>query len=129
VADFCDEHVASWLDGADPIPEPLPAWFAGYQGRGHGAVTREGFVEPYLGGRPVPRSSTVSPWRGFTAAMRSAAIGVNHGSATLWYTVAIESYDIQLDAGEDWFMSPILNSVGPAADARSRRSRSPSVSR
>jgi hypothetical protein len=46
--------------------------------------------------------------------MRSAAIGVNHGSATLWYTVAIESYDVQLDAGADWFMSPILNSVGPA---------------
>jgi hypothetical protein len=46
VAGFWDGHVAAWLDGEDPMAEPLPRWFDSYQGRG---VTRDGFPEPYAG--------------------------------------------------------------------------------
>jgi hypothetical protein len=58
VADFWDEHVKVWLRGGDPMPRPLPAWFDSYAGTGAGAVTRDGFPEPYLGGLladPGPR--------------------------------------------------------------------------
>ncbi len=34
---------------ADPMPDPLPRWYASYAGSGPGIVTRDGFVEPYLG--------------------------------------------------------------------------------
>ncbi|MGB2567115.1 anti-phage DNA glycosylase Brig1 [Micromonospora citrea] len=49
VAAFWDDHVAAWLDGADPLPPPLGAWFDSYQGVGPGQVTRDGFPEPYHG--------------------------------------------------------------------------------
>lgn len=49
VRDFWDEHVHRWLSGDDPMDEPLPAWFNSYAGSGQGAVTRDGFVEPYQG--------------------------------------------------------------------------------
>lgn len=49
VADFWDVHQREWLAGHDPLGEPLVCWFDAYQGRGRGAVTREGFVEPYQG--------------------------------------------------------------------------------
>jgi hypothetical protein len=49
VVRFWDDHVASWLAGEDPMPDPLPGWFASYAGRGEGQVSREGFVEPYQG--------------------------------------------------------------------------------
>lgn len=49
VVGFWDEHVAAWLAGEDPMPAPLPDWFASYQGKGMGAVTRSGFPEPYAG--------------------------------------------------------------------------------
>jgi hypothetical protein len=49
VRDFWDRHVAAWLDGADSLDPPLDAWFDSFKGTGRGAVTREGFVEPYQG--------------------------------------------------------------------------------
>jgi hypothetical protein len=49
VAGYWDEHVAGWLAGSDPMESPMPAWFASYRGRGDGAVTRDGFPEPYAG--------------------------------------------------------------------------------
>jgi hypothetical protein len=49
VAGFWDEHVGAWLAGEDPMADPLPRWFASFQGRGAGRVTREGFPEPYTG--------------------------------------------------------------------------------
>ena len=49
VAGFWDEHVRAWLAGDDPMVDPLPRWFASFQGRGAGLVTREGFPEPYAG--------------------------------------------------------------------------------
>jgi hypothetical protein len=49
VAGFWDEHVGAWLAGDDPMADPLPHWFASFQGRGVGLVTREGFPEPYAG--------------------------------------------------------------------------------
>lgn len=49
VVRFWDAHVQSWLEGMDPLEEPLGRWFASYDGRGKGRVTRDGFVEPYQG--------------------------------------------------------------------------------
>lgn len=49
MADFWDQHVATWLTGADPMATPLPEWFASFAGTGRGAVTRDGFVEPFIG--------------------------------------------------------------------------------
>jgi hypothetical protein len=49
VADFWDAHTARWLDGDDELRSPLDRWFAGYAGRGTGAVDREAFAEPYCG--------------------------------------------------------------------------------
>ena len=49
VADFWDEIIRRWLAGEDPMPDPLPRWFASYNGRGDGAVSREAFAEPYGG--------------------------------------------------------------------------------
>jgi hypothetical protein len=49
VVEFWDEHVWQWLSGADPMADPLPEWYASYAGSGPGIVTRDGFVEPYLG--------------------------------------------------------------------------------
>ncbi len=49
VANFWDRHVAAWLSGADPMDGPLPGWFGSFAGTGRGAVTSEGFVEPYIG--------------------------------------------------------------------------------
>jgi hypothetical protein len=49
VVEFWDEHVRQWLAAADPMPDPLPRWHASYAGSGSGTVTRDGFVEPYLG--------------------------------------------------------------------------------
>jgi len=49
VVAFWDDHVSAWLAGEDPMPDPLPRWFASYSGHGRGHVTRDGFVEPYQG--------------------------------------------------------------------------------
>src|SRR5690242_15357976 len=49
VAGFWDQHVGAWLAGADPMADPLPRWFASFQGQGAGLVTRDGFPEPYAG--------------------------------------------------------------------------------
>ncbi len=49
VSDFWDRHVAAWLDGGDPVGPPLDSWFDSFTGSGRGAVTRDGFVEPYQG--------------------------------------------------------------------------------
>jgi hypothetical protein len=68
VADFWDRHVAAWLSGADPMSRPLPAWFASYAGAGRGMVTREGFVEPYIG-----------DLRGRTTQPRMVILGLNPG--------------------------------------------------
>jgi hypothetical protein len=56
VAEFWDELIAEWLGGGDPMPEPLPRWYASYVGRGAGQVTRDAFPEPYGGDlRGTPR--------------------------------------------------------------------------
>lgn len=49
VADFWDGVIAQWLEGGDPMPDPLPFWFQSYRGRGIGQVTREAFAEPWIG--------------------------------------------------------------------------------
>ena len=50
VAEFWDEHVAAWLDGEDPMPAPLPCWWAGYTSNApDGMPSRDGFVEPFQG--------------------------------------------------------------------------------
>lgn len=41
IADFWDELTNAWLAGEDPLPDPLPRWYASYDGRGDGQVTRE----------------------------------------------------------------------------------------
>jgi hypothetical protein len=64
VADFWDRHVASWLAGDDPLEPPLPDWFASFAG----AVTREGFVEPYIG-----------DLRGIETEPRMVVLGLNPG--------------------------------------------------
>lgn len=46
---FWDKHTARWLDGEDPIPEPLGRWWSSYRGRGAGQPTRDCFAEPYIG--------------------------------------------------------------------------------
>lgn len=65
VTEFWDAHVKAWLDGDDALDPLLDRWFASYAGTGRGAVTREGFVEPYIG------SLTGSP--------RLAVLGLNPG--------------------------------------------------
>lgn len=48
VAAFWDEHLATWLKGEDPMPEPLQSWWDGYTSSApDGAPTRDGFVEPF----------------------------------------------------------------------------------
>jgi 5-methylcytosine-specific restriction endonuclease McrA len=50
------EQTTAWLVGEDPLPEPLPDWYASYDGRGDGQVTRDAFAEPYGGDlRGTPR--------------------------------------------------------------------------
>jgi len=49
VSDFWDAHTAAWLAGEDPLTGDLSRWFRSYEGTGRGAVTRDGFVEPYQG--------------------------------------------------------------------------------
>ena len=49
VAGFWDQHVGAWLAGDDPMMDPLPRWFASFQGYGAGLVTRDGFPEPCAG--------------------------------------------------------------------------------
>jgi 5-methylcytosine-specific restriction endonuclease McrA len=56
IADFWDELTAAWLAGEDPLPDPLPRWYASYEGHGDGQVTRDAFAEPYVGDlRGTPR--------------------------------------------------------------------------
>jgi hypothetical protein len=56
IADFWDELTAAWLAGEDRLPDPLPCWYASYDGRGDGQVTRDAFAEPYGGDlRGTPR--------------------------------------------------------------------------
>lgn len=49
VASLWDDHVRVWMSGHDPLPDPLLRWFGSYAGKGRGAVTRDGFAEPYQG--------------------------------------------------------------------------------
>ena len=49
MSDFWDAHTAAWLAGEDPLTGNLSRWFRSYEGTGRGAVTRDGFVEPYQG--------------------------------------------------------------------------------
>lgn len=49
VADFWDAHITAWLAGDDRLTRDLDEWFGAYEGTGRGAVTRDGFVEPYMG--------------------------------------------------------------------------------
>lgn len=56
IADLWDELTAAWLAGEDPLPGPLQRWYASYEGRGDGQVTRDAFAEPYVGDlRGTPR--------------------------------------------------------------------------
>jgi hypothetical protein len=60
IADFWDDLTAAWLEGGDPLPDPLPDWFESYEGRGDGQPTREAFAEPYVGDlRGTPRMVTL----------------------------------------------------------------------
>jgi len=68
VADFWDHHTAAWLDGEDQLPAELVPWFASYQGRGAGSVTREAFAEPYGGD--------------IRGSPRFVILGLNPGAAT-----------------------------------------------
>jgi hypothetical protein len=49
VAGMWDDVIGGWLAGQDPMPEPLPSWYRGFQGRGAGEVTRDAFAEPWVG--------------------------------------------------------------------------------
>ena len=49
VAEFWDDHVARWLAGEDLLDDGLSDWLASYDGRGEGAVDRDGMVEPFTG--------------------------------------------------------------------------------
>lgn len=49
VAEYWDDHVSRWLAGEDPWDDRLAQWFSSYEGRGDGAVDRDGMVEPYTG--------------------------------------------------------------------------------
>ena len=60
IADFWDELTAAWQAGEDPLPDPLPDWYASYEGRRDGQVTRDAFAEPYVGDlRGTPRMVTL----------------------------------------------------------------------
>lgn len=76
VARYWDDHIARWLAGDDPLPDPLPRWFASYQGRAGGAVTRDGFPEPYmgdlLGTETTPRLVILGLTRRLCAAIRAS---------------------------------------------------------
>ena len=69
VADFWDTHVKAWLSGGDPMPCPLPRWWASYAGKGIGAPTRDGFPEPYAG-----------DLRGIRWMPRMVVLGLNPGA-------------------------------------------------
>ena len=49
VTAYWDSHIDAWLAGADPMPDQLARWYAAYGGSGAGKVTRDGFIEPYIG--------------------------------------------------------------------------------
>jgi hypothetical protein len=69
IADFWDELTVEWLAGGDPLPDPLPDWYASYRGSGGGQAARDAFAEPYIGDlRGAPRMVT---------------LGLNPGSACL----------------------------------------------
>lgn len=68
VTGFWDEHIAAWLAGDDPMPDPLPQWFDAFRGKGLGKVTRDGFPEPYVG-----------DLKGIVATPRLVVLGLNPG--------------------------------------------------
>ncbi len=50
IAAFWDKHVDAWLDGEDPMVEPLRSWWDSYKSNlPDGKPTRDGFVEPFQG--------------------------------------------------------------------------------
>ncbi|MEH0970491.1 hypothetical protein V6U77_05060 [Micromonospora sp. CPCC 205546] len=96
VAAFWDAHVESWLSGEDQLPRPLQCWFDSYVGVGPGAVTREGFPEPYhgdlLGLERTPRMVVLGLNPGEFRSRFQARGGVfakeiaEHGSYSRWAT-------------------------------------------
>lgn len=78
IADFWDELTTAWLSGADPLPDPLGRWYASYEGRGAGLVTRKAFAEPYVGDlRGTPRMVILglNPGRAFLRAKAADLLG------------------------------------------------------
>jgi hypothetical protein len=91
VADFWDEVTEKWLGGGDPLPDPLPRWYASYSGRGAGQVTREAFAEPYVGDlRGAPKAVTLglNPGQAFLDFQGRHGIYADHirelGSYSAW---------------------------------------------
>jgi hypothetical protein len=108
VAEFWDEHVRLWLAGADPLPDPLPDWYACYQGTGAGSVTRDGFCEPYAGdllGSPRMVVLGLNPGRFFPRFQARNGVFADeireHGSYRRWMATA------------PYFRSPWTTEVGP----------------
>jgi hypothetical protein len=65
---FWDNHIAAWLAGEDPMPDPLPHWYDAFQGSGLGKIARDGFPEPYVG-----------DLTGLVATPRMVILGLNPG--------------------------------------------------
>lgn len=96
VAAFWDAHVESWLSGEDQLPRTLQGWFDSYVGVGPGAVTREGFPEPYhgdlLGLEHTPRMVVLGLNPGEFRTRFQARGGIfakevaEHGSYSRWAT-------------------------------------------
>ena len=113
VADFWDEHTRAWLAGEDPMPDPLPRWYASYTGRGAGAVTREGFAEPYGGD--------------LRGQARVVTLGLNPGRAELDFQARRGIFAGQLRSGSysAWARSwPYLSSQWERSKGRNRYTRS-----
>ncbi len=120
VAGFWDEHVGAWLAGDDPMADPLPRWFASFQGRGAGLVTREGFPEPYAGdllGRVgLPRLVVLGLNPGVYHPPFQARDGIfadeirQHGSYSAWMATG------------PYFRAPWTTKIGPNRYYRSRLS-------
>jgi hypothetical protein len=120
VAGFWDQHVGAWLTGDDPMADPLPRWFASFQGHGAGLVTHDGFPEPYAGdllGRVgLPRLVVLGLSPGVYHPRFQARDGIfadeirQHGSHSAWMATG------------PYFRPPWTTEIGPNRYYRSRLS-------
>jgi len=118
VAGFWDEHVKAWLAGEDSLADALPRWFASYRGSGIGAVTRDGFPEPYagdlLGLVTTPRLVVLGLNPGHYHPRFQARDGIFAGEIR-----QAGSYSRWMTTGP-YFRSPWTTEVGPNRYYRSR---------